>query len=144
MSGRKLALIVILGAGLIALLRMVFVPVGSFRAGLDRLAFGMPADSVREVLGNPNAICTAPTVDHLEIQARDTAMARQALRAATAERWVYSRSRPDEQVPREPRPDCRAPFMASELGFDAAGRLRWYVREMQQTRAVVDTTLFAH
>jgi hypothetical protein len=33
--------------------------------------------------------------------------------------------------------------MASELGFDAGGRLRWYVREMQQTRAVVDTTLFA-
>jgi hypothetical protein len=143
MSGRKLALILLLGASLVALLRMIFVPVGSFRAGLDRLRFGMSADSVREILGDPNVICTAPGVDHLELADLDSAAARRALRAATAERWVYSRPRPREDVPRDPRPDCRAPVMASELGFDAGGRLRWYVREMQQTRAVVDTTLFA-
>jgi hypothetical protein len=142
-SGRTIALVVVLGAAAIALLRMLLVPVGSFREGLDRLRFGMPADSVRAVLGDANRVCTAPSVDHLDLDAADTAAARLAVRHATAERWVYSRPRPESPVPRDSRPDCRAPVMATELGFDAAGRLRWIVREMQQTPAVIDTALLA-
>lgn len=144
MSGRKLALLIVLGAAAVALLRMLCVPVGSFREGLDRLSFGMPADSVREALGNPNLICTDPSVSHLKLSVSpDTAVVRRALVAATAERWVYSRARPSSHVPSDPRPECHAPVMGAELGFDGAGRLRWYVRETDQTPTVLDPALLA-
>jgi len=139
MSGRRLALIVVLGAGAVALLRMLCVPVGSFREGLTHLTWGMPADSVREVLGDANRICTDPGVEHVKLSVSpDTAEVRRALAAFTAERWVYARPRPTTPVPRDDRPGCRAPVMATELGFDAAGRLRWYVRETDQTPATID------
>lgn len=144
MSGRHLALLVVLGAAAVALLRMLCVPVGSFREGLDRISFGMPADSVREELGNPNLVCTDPSVGHLKLSVSpDTAAVRRALAAATAERWVYSRARPSSEVPRDPRPECHAPVMGSELGFDSAGRLRWFVREMDQTPTTFDPALLA-
>lgn len=144
MSGRALALVVVLGAATIAALRMICVPVGSFREGLERLSWGIPADSVREILGDPNTVCTSPTVAHLELSVSpDTAAVRRALALATAERWVYARPRPTTPVPRDPRPDCHAPVMGTELGLDRAGRLRWYVREMDQTPTVFDPGLQA-
>ena len=66
---------------------------------------------------------------------------RYALRAATAERWVYTRRGASRPVPRDTDPACRAPSIATELGFDATGRLRWYVREMDQTDLVHDLVL---
>lgn len=141
-SGRVLVLVLLLGAATIIALRALCAPVGSFRAGLDRLTWGMPADSVREVLGDPNVICTAPTVAHLKLAVSpDTARVRRLLAGATAERWVYARPRPEDPVPRDPRPDCRAPVMGTELGFDGEGRLRWHVREMDQTPPAFDPAL---
>jgi hypothetical protein len=102
----------------------------------------MPADSVREVLGDPNVVCADPTVAHVELSVSpDTARVRRALAGATAERWVYARPRPTNPVARDPRPDCHAPVMGTELGFDGEGRLRWYVREMDQTPAAFDPAL---
>ena len=144
MSGRQLALLVVLGAAAIAALRLLCVPVGSFREGLAGLSWGMPADSVREALGDPNFVCTDPTVAHLKISVSpDTTTVRRALAGATAERWVYARARPTTPATRDPSPDCRAPVMATELGFDGTGRLRWYVRETDQTPTTIDPALLS-
>jgi len=126
---------------IIALLRMLLVPVGSFREGLASLTWGMPADSVRDVLGEPNLICESGAVDHVPISGADTAALREALRAATAERWVYTRRGASLPIPRDSDAACRAPSIATEVGFDSAGRIRWYVREMDQTELVHDPAL---
>lgn len=130
-------------AVVIAILRTVCVPVGSFREGLEELAWGLPADSVVGILGEPNWICASGAVDHVPLSGADTSALRKALRAATAERWVYTRRGATRPIPRDPDPDCRAPSIATELGFDAAGRLRWYVREMDQTDLVHDPALLS-
>ncbi len=141
-SGRILVLLLLLGAAVVIALRSLCVPVGSFRAGLDNLAWGITADSVRSILGEPNVICTDPSVAHLRLSVSpDTLLVRRTLAAATAERWVYARPHPDEAVPRDNRPECAAPVMGTELGFDHDGRLRWYVREMDQTPPVFDPEL---
>jgi hypothetical protein len=128
-------------AATIAILRMVCVPVGSFREGLEDLAWGLPADSVVAILGEPNRICASGAVDHIALTGPDTASLRDALRAATAERWVYTRRGASRPIPRDSDPACRAPSIATEVGFDAEGRLRWYVREMDQTDLVHDPAL---
>jgi hypothetical protein len=120
-------------AAAVAILRMVCVPVGSFRDALGDLAWGLPADSVVGILGEPNRICASGAVDHVPLSGPDTAALRDALRAATAERWVYTRRGASRPIPRDSDPDCRAPSIATEVGFDSAGRMRWYVREMDQT-----------
>ena len=131
-----------MGAGAsIAILRMILVPVGSFAEGIDRLRWGMPADSVVAALGEPNRICVSGAVDHVPLSGPDTLAVRRALREHTAERWVYTRRGARRPVPRDTDPGCRAPSIATELGFDAAGRLRWYVREMDQTDLVHDPAL---
>ncbi|HEU4463658.1 MAG TPA: hypothetical protein VFS53_01300 [Gemmatimonadota bacterium] len=129
------------GAAAIAFLRTLLVPVGSFRDGLASLAWGMPADSVVAILGEPNRICTSGDVDHVPVAAPDSANVRRALRAGTAERWVYTRRGGRRPVPRDSSPGCRAPSIATELGFDARGRLAWYVREMDQTDLRLDPAL---
>lgn len=136
-----MAIAVVALAGAIAILRMMCVPVGSFREALDDLAWGLPADSVTGILGEPNKICASGAVDHIGLTGADTAALRDALRAATAERWVYTRRGANQPIPRDRDPACRAPSIATELGFDAAGRLRWYVREMDQTDLVHDPSL---
>lgn len=104
----------------------------------------MPADSVREVLGEPDRICTHPTVAHLTVQAGDTAGVRAALARSTAERWEYSDRRRGGGAPvRVTDAGCRAPILAAELGFDAGGRLRWIVREVEQTPVELDPALLA-
>jgi hypothetical protein len=130
-------------AGAIAILRMVCVPVGSFREGLEELDWGLPADSVVAILGEPNRICASGAVDHIALTRPDTSALRDALRAATAERWVYTRRGASRPIPRVTDPSCRAPSIATEVGFDAEGRLRWYVREMDQTDLVHDPALVA-
>ena len=120
---------------------MVCVPVGSFREALDDLAWGLPADSVVGILGEPNRICASGGVDHISLSGADTSALRDALRAATAERWVYTRRGASRPIPRDSDPGCRAPSIATEVGFDAAGRLRWYVREVDQTALVHDPAL---
>lgn len=123
-------MLVLLGAAaMVAALRFLCVPVGSFRAGLDELTWRMPADSVRAVLGEPNEICESGAVEHLSAGPDTTA----ALARVTAERWVYSERSPRSPVPRSTDPACRAPFTATELGFDRQGRLVWLVREVAQT-----------
>lgn len=122
---------------------MILVPVGSFREGLDRLTWGMPADSVVGVLGEPNRICASGDVDHVPLTGADSAATRRALRGVTAERWVYTRRDARRPIPRDPAPGCRAPSIATELGLDATGRLRWYVREMDQTPIRLDTLLLS-
>lgn len=129
------------GAAAIAFLRMLFVPVGSFREGLANLAWGMPADSVVAILGEPNRICASGDVDHVPVAAPDSADVRRALRSSTAERWIYTRRGGRRPIPRDAGPDCRAPSIATELGFDAGGRLRWLVREMDQTELEIDPVL---
>ncbi len=142
-SGSRLVLLM-LGVGVaVATLRTICVPVGSFRAGLDALRWEMPSDSVRAILGDPNWICTVPAVDHLDVRAPDSAAVRAALRATTGERWVYSRSEPRNPAPRVSDAGCRAPIMATELGFDRQRRLRWLVREMQQTPVQLDPAITA-
>ncbi|HEY7471784.1 MAG TPA: hypothetical protein VIE68_05485 [Gemmatimonadota bacterium] len=131
------------GAAIVAILRMVLVPVGSFREGLASLSWGMPADSVRAVLGEPNRICASSSVDHVPLSGPDTAAVRSALRTATAERWIYTRREGRRPIPRDADPACRAPSIATELGFDASLRLRWYVREMDQTALEFDPALIA-
>ena len=144
MSGKRLALIVVLAAATIVLLRLLCVPVGSFREELTRLPWGIAADSVRVILGDPDLVCTSPTVAHLELSVSpDTAAIRGAVASATAERWVYARPRPTNPIRRDSTPDCRAPVMGAELGFDRSGRLRWYVREADQTPVVYDPALVA-
>lgn len=128
-TGSRLALVLVAAAAMVASLRFLCVGVGSFRAGLDELAWGISADSVHTVLGSPNEICETGTVEHLGADP-DTAA---ALAGLTAERWVYSERQPDSPVPRTSDPSCRAPFTATELGFDRSGRLLWVVREMAQT-----------
>lgn len=131
-----------MGAGAsIAILRMILVPVGSFAEGMDRLRWEMPADSVVAALGEPNRICVSGAVDHVPLSGPDTLAVRRALREHTAERWVYTRRGARRPVPRDTDPGCRAPSIATELGFDAAGRLRWYVREMDQTDLRLDPAL---
>lgn len=122
----------------VAVLRLVCVPVGSFRAGLDELRWGMSRDEVTGVLGEPNRICDTGSVDHLPLSRPDSAAARAALRSATAERWVYTRREPRRPIPRDASPACAAPSIATEIGFDAGGRLRWVVREMHQTPVELD------
>lgn len=132
-------MLVLVGAAAgIAILRMLLVPVGSFPEGLASLEWGMPADSVVAVLGEPNRICASGAVDHVPLSAPDTANVRRALRESTAERWVYTRREGRRPVPRDPDPGCRAPSIATELGLDAERRLRWYVREMDQTALEID------
>lgn len=127
----------------IAILRMLLVPVGSFPEGLASLEWGMPSDSVVAVLGEPNRICASGAVDHVPLSARDSANVRRALRESTAERWLYTRREARRPVPRDADPGCRAPSIASELGLDAEGRLRWYVREMDQTALEIDPRALA-
>jgi len=130
------------GAGAsIAILRMILVPVGSFAEGMDRLRWGMPADSVVAALGEPNRICASGAVDHVPLSGPDTLAVRRALREHTAERWVYTRRGARRPVPRDTDPGCRAPSIATELGIDAERRLRWYVREMDQTDLRLDPAL---
>jgi hypothetical protein len=128
-------------AATIAILRMVCVPVGSFREGLEDLAWGLPADSVVGILGEPNRICANGAVDHVPLSGADTTALRAALREVTAERWVYTRRGASRPIPRDSDPACRAPSIATEVGFDSEGRLRWYVREMDQTDLVHDPAL---
>jgi hypothetical protein len=128
-------------AATIAILRMILVPVGSFREGLASLSWGMPPDSIVGVLGEPNRICASGNVDHVPLSGPDTAGVRFALRTTTAERWVYTRRQARRPIPRDPDPACRAPSIATELGLDADGRLRWYVREMDQTPPEFDPAL---
>ena len=131
-----------MGAGAsIAILRMILVPVGSFAEGMDRLRWAMPADSVVAALGEPNRICVSGAVDHVPLSGPDTLAIRRALREHTAERWVYTRRGARRPIPRDRDPRCRAPSIATELGFDDAGRLRWYVREMDQTDLRLDPAL---
>jgi hypothetical protein len=125
----------------IAILRTILVPVGSFAEGIDSLRWGMPADSVAIALGEPNRICASGAVDHVPVAGPDTLAVREALRENTAERWVYTRRSARRPVPRDADPGCRAPSIATELGFDAARRLRWSVREMDQTPLVHDPAL---
>jgi len=120
---------------------MILVPVGSFRGGLERLTWGMPSDSVVGVLGEPNRICDSGGVDHVPLTGPDSAATRHALRDHTAERWLYTRREAHRPIPRDTGPGCRAPSIATELGFDADGRLRWYVREMDQTPVQIDPAL---
>lgn len=120
---------------------MVCVPVGSFREALDDLAWGMPADSVTGILGEPNRICASGDVDHIALTGADTAALREALREATAERWIYTRRGARRPIPRDSSPGCRAPSIATEVGLDSEGRLRWYVREMDQTDLVHDPAI---
>ena len=122
---------------------MILVPVGSFREALASLSWGMPADSVADVLGEPNRICASGGVDHVPLSGPDTAAVRSALRLATAERWIYTRREGRRPIPRDADPGCRAPSIATELGFDASLRLRWYVREMDQTALEFDPALLA-
>jgi hypothetical protein len=129
---------VVAGAAAIAFLRTLCVPVGSFRDGLASLTWGMPADSVTAILGEPNRICLSGDVDHVPLGPPDSAAVRRAMRATTAERWVYTRREGRRPIPRDPGPGCRAPSIATELGFDARGRLAWYVREMDQTPLEID------
>lgn len=134
-SGTKLAIGLVVGAAAIAALRTACVPVGSFEEGLDRLAWGMEADSVVSVLGRPNRICATSSVDHVRFPAGvDPA----AVEAVTAERWAYERRSPPDDPPRSTDPACRPAPASTELGFDARGRLRWLVRETMQTTAEVD------
>lgn len=137
-SGTRLVLGLVAAALAVAILRTVCVPVGSFRAGLDGLEWGMPADSVRAALGPPNRICVGGEVEHVDPPA---GLDRAALAAVTAERWIYSERAPEDEPPRVPGPDCRSEPTATELGFDAGGRLRWFVRETLQTPAETDPAL---
>lgn len=137
-SGTKLAVALVAVAAAIAALRLLCVPVGSFREGLDRLDWGMPADSVATVLGRPNRICASASIGHVRLPDGVDAM---AVEAATAERWVYSDRSPPDDPPRDPDPNCRPAPAATELGFDESGRLRWMVRETMQTAAELDPAL---
>lgn len=134
-SGTRLVLVLVAVAIALAALRTLCVPVGSFRAGLDELRRGMPADSVEALLGGPNRICLAPDLQHLDLPG---GLDREALAATTAERWIYSDRPPPDDPPRIEGPDCRPPPAATELGFDRAGRLTWLVRETLQTPVEVD------
>ncbi|MDX1660326.1 MAG: hypothetical protein R3326_00935 [Gemmatimonadota bacterium] len=137
-SGTKLAIGLLVGAAILATLRMVCVPVGSFREGLDRLEWGMPADSVVSLLGRPNRICASGSMGQVRVPGEvDPAV----VEDATAERWVYSERSPPDDPPRDPDPGCRPPPAATELGFDGSGRLRWVVRESMQTEAELDPDL---
>lgn len=140
-SGTKLVVVLIGATIAVAALRTLCVPVGSFREGLDRLAWGLPADSVLGVLGPPNRICTDPTVSHLDLRGTGAEAVRRAIAGATTERWIYSERPPRGSAPRDPGPACQAPVMATELGFDATGGLRWVVRETQQTPVAFDPAL---
>ena len=128
----------VVGAAAIAFLRMVCVPVGSFREGLTSVTWGMPADSVAAILGEPNRICASGDVDHVPLSGPDSSAVRRALRQSTAERWIYTRRGGRRPTPRDDGPGCRAPSIATELGFDARGRLAWYVREVDQTPLEID------
>ena len=131
-----------IGFGLgVAILRTVCVPVGSFRSSVDRLEWGMPADSVLAILGLPNRICTHPTVIHLELVDTDTAKLASVLERSTAERWVYAKRPPRRPVPRIADPGCRAPAGATELGYDDQRRLRWRLREAGRTSVEIDPDL---
>lgn len=137
-SGTKLAIGLVAAAAVIAALRLLCVPVGSFREGLERLEWGTPADSVVSILGRPNRICASASIGHVRLpDGVDPA----AVEAATAERWVYSDRSPPDDPPRDADPACRPAPAATELGFDEAGRLRWVVREAMQTTAEVDPRL---
>ncbi|MGH7566976.1 MAG: hypothetical protein ACREK2_09120, partial [Gemmatimonadota bacterium] len=83
-------------------------------------------------------------VDHVPLTGPDSAATRHALRDQTAERWLYTRRAAHRPIPRDTSPGCRAPSIATELGFDAHGRLRWYVREMDQTPIQLDPALLVH
>lgn len=137
-SGTRLAILLVVAAAAIAAARMVCVPVGSFREGLDRLDWGMPADSVVATVGRPNRICASGSVDHVRLP---NDLDPEAVAAATAERWIYSDRSPPDDPPRDPDPGCRPAPAATELGFDGSGRLRWVVRETMQTAAEVDPGL---
>jgi hypothetical protein len=132
----------LVGFGLVvAILRTACVPVGSFRSGFERLDWGMPADSVRAVLGPPNRICTYPTAAHLGLVETGAEEWVDALERNTAERWIYTKRPPRQPIPRTADPACRAPAGATELGYDDQRRLRWRLREAGRTAVEVDPGL---
>ena len=118
------------------------MPVGSFREGFDRVALGASAADVEAALGRPNRICVSPAVDHVAAPpGADPAAFRARLAGATAERWIYMERPPPDDPPRIDDPRCVPEPTATELGFDAAGRLRWRVRETLQTEPEIDPAL---
>lgn len=132
-----------MAAAAVAILRMVCVPVGSFRTGLEELRWGMSQAEVTDVLGEPNRICGSAEIDHVPLSRPDSAAVRRALAENTSGRWVYTRREPRRPIPRETGPGCRAPSIATEIGFDVDGRLRWIVREMDQTPLELDPATLA-
>src|SRR5690606_25052031 len=98
----------------------------SRRGQVDRLELGDLAARVAEVLGPPGARCSAGDLSYLSdsfppgwpTPAVETTL--QALSQETGDLWIYPLDPDDEAT-------CAPAEGRTELGFDAAGRLLWYV-----------------
>lgn len=97
------------------------------RRGLvDRLELGDPAERVMQIMGRPGARCPGRDLDHLSgsfppgwpAAALETAL--QTLGEKTHDRWVYPLSSRRSA-------GCAPADNQTELGFDAEGRLLWYI-----------------
>lgn len=95
-------------------------------AQVERLQLGDPRERVSEVMGPPGARCSGGDLGHLAESftpgwpAASLATALQTLGEETGERWVYPLSS-------RRTAGCEPADRQTELGFDAEGRLLWYV-----------------
>lgn len=93
----------------------------------EPLRIGWTRDEVREILGEPDLQCPGEGAHvHRVMGTRELVL---NLYASTAERWIYFLP---ESAGRD-RSDCRPRYADGEVGFNAEGRVIWYIELTDDT-----------
>jgi hypothetical protein len=138
-TARRATLIILaLGAVAVAWAGIARFTSREHKAGQIRL----DADSAQVValMGQPSARCSGAAVDHLRDAFPEGTPATTlddeivGLREQTARRWIYA---PD------PRPGCVPAAGDTEVGWDHAGHVLWYVPATGRSAMVMPDSSFA-
>jgi hypothetical protein len=124
-------LAVVVLAGFMALGRHLGEPLNEIRKrqkGLYApLRVGWTREEVAALLGEPDLLCPGEGAHVHKVMG--TRQLVRGLYASTAERWIYVLP---ESADRE-RPDCRPHYADGEVGFNAEGRVIWYIELTDDT-----------
>jgi hypothetical protein len=92
------------------------------------LRLGQTGEQVRVAFGNPARICSgAASLAEHQGQARNGAAVIRALSSRTATHWIY----PFDPI--HPPPDCRPRYNDTDIGFDAEGKVVWFIVQTYET-----------